>query len=130
MSEAEALLAVQLEQAGIPFEREYRFAPEEWCIERGYVTPKRRQPKEWRADFRIDWSLIDRFWSGLLIEVEGGSWVNGRHTRGAGFEADVIKYNAAAELGFRLLRYTTGQVNDGTAIAQIRRIINVEDIAA
>ena len=126
MSIAEQTLAVQLEQAGIPFEREFRFAPEEWCRANGYVTPTRR-PKKWRADFRIDWSLIDRFWSGLLVEIEGAVYVQGRHTRGAGFEADLAKYNAAAELGFRVLRYSTGQVNDGTAIAQIRRIVNMEE---
>ena len=128
-SPAEHLLEVQLEQAGIPFEREYRFAPEDWCRAHGYVTPTGR-PKKWRADFRIDWSLIDRFWSGLLIEVEGAVYTQGRHTRGAGFEADLAKYNAAAELGYRVLRYSTSQVNDGTAIEQIRRVINMEDAAA
>jgi hypothetical protein len=124
-SPAETLLAVQLEQAGIPFEREYQFAPEEWCIERGYVTPKRRQPKKWRADFAIE------TWRGghyhqLLIEVEGGTWTGGRHVTGSGFAADSEKYNAATELHYKVLRYTPAQVESGEALEQIRRILSMK----
>jgi hypothetical protein len=84
-SPAETLLAVQLEQAGIPFEREYKFHPS----------------RKWRADF---WVLKPRSLmslSDLLIEIDGGSWLpKGRHTTGKGFAADCEKQNAAAELGY------------------------------
>jgi very-short-patch-repair endonuclease len=107
-STAEFLLGVQLEQAGIPFEREYKFHPE----------------RRWRADFMVGqnfaWPVRGRY----LIEVDGGSWVAGRHTRGSGFEKDAEKLNAAAELGFRVLRFTPRMVEDGTAIEQIRRILS------
>jgi very-short-patch-repair endonuclease len=110
-SQAELLLSVQLEQAGIPFEREYRFAP----------------PRRWRADFRLAelnyFSPSDE----LLIEIDGGSWVAGRHTRGSGFEKDAEKLNAAAELGYRVLRYTPKMIESGEALEQIRRILSMKE---
>ena len=120
-SNAEILLAAQLEQAGIPFEREFRFAP----------------PRRWRADFRIlpfyrdhRVSPFEMMWDpNLLIEVDGGSWVEGRHTRGKGFEADLEKLNAAALLGYRVLRFTPAMVEDGRAIEVIRQALS-EEVAA
>jgi very-short-patch-repair endonuclease len=112
-SVAEQLLAVQLEQAGIPFRREFRFAE--------ILDP----PRKWRADFAIGAGMYD-----LLIECEGGLYIGGRHSRGAGFEKDLDKYNAAAELGYRVLRYSPRQINDGSALEQIRRILSMKEEAA
>jgi very-short-patch-repair endonuclease len=74
--------------------------------------------------------LGDRFagrtiWRPLLVEVDGGSWLpKGRHTTGSGFEKDAEKLNAAAELGYRVLRFTPRMVEDGSALAQIQRILS------
>lgn len=114
-SPAEQLLAVQLEQAGIPFEREYRFAP----------------PRRWRADFAL-W----QFWrtpnfkdveADILIEIDGGGYVAGRHSRGAGIEKDAEKQSAAAILGYRVIRVTPRQVEDGRALSWIRQALGLED---
>jgi very-short-patch-repair endonuclease len=116
MSEAELLLAVQLEQAGIPFEREYRFAP----------------PRKWRADFHIrlprDPLLND--YRNFLVEIDGGGWVQGRHTRGSGFEKDAEKASAAAILGYRVIRCTPRQVENGLALSWIRQALGLEERAA
>lgn len=40
----------------------------------------------------------------VFLEVEGGVWTKGRHTSGSGFMGDMEKYNAAACLGWRLIR--------------------------
>lgn len=107
-SDAELLLAVQLEQAGIPFEREYRFAP----------------PRRWRADFAVleipAWNGPKQVWRPrrLLIEVEGGSFTGG-HKRGRAYESDCDKNNAAMNLGWRVYRFTPAQVEDGRALAAI-----------
>ena len=55
----------------------------------------------------------------LAVEVDGGTFTNGRHTRGAGYAEDCIKYAEAVTLGWRVLRFTTGQVQDGTALRYI-----------
>ena len=95
----EQLLAVQLEQAGIHYVREFVVAP----------------PRKYRADFFV---ALD-----LLIEVEGGAWINGRHSRGSGMEADCEKSALAAARGYRLLRVTPAQVDDGRALQWIQDAI-------
>lgn len=94
-SPGEAALALHLRAYHIPFEREVEF------------DPKRR----WRVDFMLDGKLA--------VEVEGGAWSQGRHVRGAGFIADCRKYNALTLAGYRLLRFSTSQVESGEAIDTI-----------
>ena len=113
-SPAETLLAVQLEQAGIPFEREYRFHP----------------TRRWRADFRV-YCLADHVCpNGILVEIDGGGYVAGRHSRGAGMEKDAEKQSAAAILGYRVIRVTPRQVEDGRALSWIRQALGLEERAA
>lgn len=53
--------------------------------------------RRWRFDFAIPELSI-------AIEVEGGVWTYGRHNRAEGFLRDMEKYNAAAALGWVILR--------------------------
>ena len=55
--------------------------------------------RKWRFDFAWPESRI-------AVEIEGGIWSGGRHTRGAGFISDAAKYNHAAALGWRVFRLT------------------------
>lgn len=55
--------------------------------------------RRWRFDYALPTCKI-------AIEVEGGVWTAGRHTRPRGFLGDMEKYNAAAALGWRVLRAT------------------------
>ncbi len=103
----EEQLAYFLTAAGFQgFEREYRFAP----------------PRRWRFDFA--WTEIR-----LALEIEGGTWVTGRHNRPTGFAKDLEKYNTAAVMGWRLLRVTPAQVTDGTALALVLLATNTESVA-
>ena len=101
MSALEETLALHIRAVGLPEPiREYKF------------DPKRR----WRADFA--WPEIM-----LLVEVEGGHWTGGRHTRGAGFEADCEKYNEAALFGWRVIRVTGSHIKSGLAIQLVERAL-------
>ena len=101
MSIGEETFALHLRAAGIDgFEREYRFAP----------------PRRWRMDFADPARMV-------AVEIEGGTWSAGRHTRGAGFAADCEKYSAAAVLGWRVLRFTTDQVKSGMAMRMLQQAI-------
>ena len=102
LSDLEETLYHQIKLVGLPLpEREYRFAP----------------PRRFRADF----AYPDKK---LLIEVEGGVWTRGRHTRGSGYSADVEKYNLATINGWRLLRFTGDMIKTGEAINTIEKVLN------
>ena len=100
VSEGEATLAQHLKLYNIEFQAEFQFNPE----------------RKWRADFYI-------VGSNILIEVEGGIWSSGRHTRGKGYLGDMEKYNSAQLLGYSVYRYSTEQVKSGKAIEDIRRLV-------
>ncbi|WP_372404575.1 hypothetical protein ACDW34_07110 [Acinetobacter piscicola] len=100
VSEGEATLAQHLKSYNIEFQAEFQFNPE----------------RRWRADFYI-------VGSNVLIEVEGGIWSSGRHTRGKGYLGDMEKYNSAQLLGYSVYRYSTEQVKSGKAIDEIRRLV-------
>jgi hypothetical protein len=83
-----------------PFVREHRF----------HAT------RGWRFDF--SWPVQK-----LAVEVEGGTWTAGRHTRGAGFEEDCLKGAEAAIAGWRVMHLTGDMVEDGRALARIERAL-------
>lgn len=91
-SEPEILMQHYLRELHLNFEREYRF------------HPVRR--------FRLDFFLPDHR---IGIECEGGTWINGRHNRGKGFESDLRKYNEAERMGIRIFRFTTNMIRCGEA---------------
>ena len=96
-STLEAELLGYLHVMGYPEpQREYRFHP----------------TRKFRADFA--WPELR-----LLVEVEGGQYVKGRHQTPAGFEADCEKYNLAALEGWTVLRFTTSMIHDGRAVNTI-----------
>lgn len=71
--------------------------------------------RKWRADHACE-SLR------VIIEVDGGNWTNGRHNRGKGKEADNVKLNTAAALGWYVLRYSTAQFASGSWIEELAAI--------
>lgn len=56
--------------------------------------------------WRFDLAIVHDF---IAIEIEGGTWAAGRHTRGKGYAEDCEKYNFAAICSWCVLRYTTQQ---------------------
>lgn len=96
----ERILAAQLDLEKIEYDLEFKFHPQ----------------RRWRADFRITGYPV-------LVEVEGGTWSNGRHSRGSGFAKDCEKYNAAAKLGYFVIKGTTDQVRSGQLLQDIKEMI-------
>ncbi len=77
------------------------------------VQPGRR----WRFDFAYQ----DRF---IAMEVEGGTYSGGRHTRGHGFHADCEKYNAATAQGWRVYRFDGPMVRSGAAARFMAQVLS------
>jgi len=119
-SHLEDTFAAHLAAAQLPPPvREYRFARE--VVGDGPGIRERLRAaglKDWRFDFA---------WPGpgrrVAVEVEGGVWSDGRHTRGSGFTSDCEKYNAAALLGWCVLRVTGVMIDDGRALDTIERAL-------
>ena len=59
--------------------------------------------------FRFDWAIPDLM---LAIEYEGIFSEKSGHTTISGYKKDVIKYNFATKLGWKLLRYTADNYLD------------------
>lgn len=62
--------------------------------------PKRR----WRFDFAIPFHKI-------AIEINGGVWSNGRHSRGSGLVKEYEKMRAAAVLHWYVFAYDTKSIH-------------------
>jgi very-short-patch-repair endonuclease len=99
-SSIEETFALHCKAHGLVVEREHRF----------------HDVREWRFDFAIPARKI-------AIEVEGGIWSQGRHTRGAGAIADMEKYNQAARMGWAVFRFDGGAVKSGEAIVFILEVV-------
>ena len=86
-------------------EREYRFHPE----------------RKWRFDFAFPDSRV-------AVEMEGGIWTGGGHNRGTIYNTNCDKYNAAAMLGWTVLRYTTNHLRDRPAevISEVRGVVEAK----
>lgn len=71
------------QRIGVECVKEYRFHP----------------TRKWRFDYAFPSIRV-------AIEIDGGVWINGRHTRPSGFLGDMEKFNAAATLGWVVLKFT------------------------
>lgn len=78
----------------------------------GIGYPEFRFAGELNRKFRADIGYPQEH---LLIEIEGGNWTQGRHTRGQGYEDDCEKYSIASILGYTLIRVTYGMIQNGMA---------------
>jgi very-short-patch-repair endonuclease len=98
----EDLLAYQLQTVKAPFfERQFR------------IHRKRR----FRADFYFPKGQ-------LVVEVDGGGYVKGRHSRGKGIERDAEKSAYIAQMPARLMRVTPKHVKSGEAVDWILKALS------
>ena len=85
------------------------------CIQVGLPTPiaEHKFHKPQKGEKQRHWRIDYFFRRGNLrvgLEVEGGVHTGGRHTRGAGFEEDIVKYNTATIQGIPILRTTPAKL--------------------
>jgi hypothetical protein len=117
MSALEETLMRQLALERLPAPaREHRWAAELLGSGKGL---RERLTRAGLRDWRFDaaWPTLK-----LAVEVEGGGWSGGRHTRGAGFAADLEKYHHAMAHGWTVYRCDGRLIRTGEA-AKIIRIL-------
>ena len=94
-------LPTQLRAAGLPAARaEYAFDPS----------------RKWRFDYAFPSVKV-------AVEVDGGTYVGGRHVTGSGYAKDLEKLNTALVQGWRILRVTPAMVEDGTALGWLETLL-------
>lgn len=85
----------------------------------GFITEhKFHHTRKWRLDYYIPELKI-------AIELHGGAYTQGRHTRGKGFTEDREKMNEAQLAGILVLEVTSEQVKNGLAISLVKRAIEL-----
>lgn len=73
--------------------------------------------RKWRFDYAIPLHKI-------ALEVEGGVWTQGRHTRPRGFLGDIEKYNTATLLGWRVFRTTPDKLLTESTLLLLKNAIS------
>ena len=100
-SPLEDLLAKQLDEAHINYEREY----------------KAIEGRRYKHDFYITGADI-------LVEIQGGLWMKkGGHTSGVGVSNDCEKLCLSVLAGYRPLLVTAAHVKSGQALAWIKEAL-------
>jgi len=91
------------------------------CEDHGIPVPATEhrftELRKWRFDFA--W-VAER----VALEVEGGAFANGRHTRGSGFVKDMEKYSEAAALGWLIIRVTPQQLYDARTFNWVKSALS------
>jgi very-short-patch-repair endonuclease len=70
--------------------------------------------------WRLDFSYPDKK---IGIEVQGGIYTRGAHSRGTGLERDYEKYNQAQVLGWDVYQFSRKMIESGEAIETIRKAL-------
>lgn len=81
------------------------------CRSHGWPEPLAEHRFHPDRKWRFDLAWIDRR---LAVEVNGGVFVGGRHSRGAGQIKDYEKLNAAASAGWVVFQIVPKGITDGT----------------
>jgi hypothetical protein len=93
------------------------------CQLAGLPRPERElvfaKPRRWRFDLAWPSPMV-------AVEVDGGGFVQGRHSRGVGMERDAEKFAEAAIRGWTVIRCTPKQVRSGEATAWLERLIGAK----
>lgn len=100
------IVAAFLADQGLPKpEWEFRFHPE----------------RKWRFDL----CFVEHK---LAIEIQGGLWTRGRHTRGAALLKEYEKLNAAAALSWRILFVTPDQLCTQSTVSLIKQCLGLSPV--
>lgn len=88
----------------------YAIVVRAWCKKNGFPVPVKEHYFAKPRMFRFDLAFLEEK---IAVEFQGGNWVEGRHTRGEGFERDCEKFSIAAVKGWRVILCTYDQADSG-----------------
>jgi hypothetical protein len=98
-------------------------------VESGTLPVPDRQYKALGKNRRFTWDFA---WEdkGLLVEVQGGTWVPGGmgHTSGSGYRRDCYKNGLAVACGWKVMSFTSDMVTYGEALQFIKVFFRQADL--
>jgi very-short-patch-repair endonuclease len=74
--------------------------------------------RKWRFDLALVGKRVG-------VEIDGGSFKSGRHSRGAGQRSDMEKYGEALKLGWIVVRCMPEHVRSGQALSWVEAAVNL-----
>ena len=74
--------------------------------------------------FRYRWDFCLRSWM-LLLEIQGGTWIGGKHTRGQGYQDDCTKARLALLYGWKTAWLTAEDIHSGRGLGFIQDYIKI-----
>lgn len=96
-----------------------------FCVGAGLPAPVAEFRFHDSRKWRFDWAWPD---ARVALEIDGGAYTGGRHTRGAGFEADIDKMSEAAALGWRIVRTLPKHLGSGVTLDRLRRALEFSNL--
>lgn len=74
--------------------------------------------------FRCDFVWNDKG-EKLAVEVDGGTWMNGRHSRGKGYDSDCEKLAELQIAGWTVIKITETHLKNGKALEWTQRALGL-----
>ncbi len=90
------------------------------CKAAGLPTPVSEFRFHPTRRWRFDLAFVSQR---LAVEIDGGLYTGGRHSRGQGRERDLEKLAEALCLGWRVLVVSPRMIQDGRALAWLTRLL-------
>ena len=92
------------------------------CVGKGLPVPVTELcfAKSMGRKFRFDYAWPDKK---VALECDGGIWTQGRHTRGAGWLKDMEKFDAAAILGWRVIKRAPQNLNSSGTFSVLEQLL-------
>lgn len=86
----------------------------------GLPTPVREHRFHAVRRWRFDYAWPEQR---VALEVDGGVWTGGRHTRGAGFIKDMEKLNTATVAGWRVVRVVPSKLCASATVGMLEALL-------
>jgi len=86
----------------------------------GAPAPKLEHRFHPRRRWRFDAAFVKQR---VALEIDGGLWTAGRHSRGSGRMADMEKLSEAAILGWRVVYASPAEIKSGVAADRVLRAL-------
>ena len=96
------------------------------CVEAGLPEPVAEYRFHGVGMWGIELAWVDQK---VGLEIDGGIWSGGRHTRGAGWLKDTEKLNTLACMGWRMLRCTPSDLCRTETVEMVREAVDASGTA-